>query len=102
MSDEILRGIELVKRDPYLGQPIVVAKYRATELAAKQAAADCKWLQWRWPDAGYELRALVSVPRKDEQAPVVEGGGANAERTTDEILADARVAAGGYDVVVPE
>lgn len=71
-EDEVLRGFEIVKR---FG-PVMVEcgmRYRPTILGAKQAAADCKWLKWRHPEQGYELRALVSVPRNEfsEEEPLV-------------------------------
>jgi len=64
MSDPILRGFELVR-----GDGSIAAKYRPTELAARQAAADFKWHQWRDPKGGYELRALVSVSRDGVTPP---------------------------------
>ncbi len=101
MSDEILRGFEIV-RDGYRGEKEVVYKALATELAAKQMAADVKWLQMRSPHLNYQMRALVSVPQ-----PTEDRGAANAAqlelplKTQQEMLAEARVAAGEYDVVEP-
>lgn len=98
MADEILRGFEIVRTR--CGQVITVIKYKPTELAAKQAAADVKWFQMQHPEAGYELRAIVSVPREPG------GGGATADPAqlelpldTEVAVAEARVEAGEYDVV---
>lgn len=91
-DNEILRGFEIVKNDIF-GRKSSVVKYRPTELAAKQAAADVKWFQWRWPNAGYELRALVSVPHEEPKVLTED------PPTPEEVLAVARVANGEYDVV---
>lgn len=66
-DDGILRGIELSKRGMF-GESKMVCTYKPTTLGARQAASDFKWLSERHPNAGYELRALVSVPRKTEEA----------------------------------
>lgn len=59
----VLRGIELTKRG-WDGQPEMVCTYKPTILGAKQAASAFKSLSEKHPNAGYELRALVSVPRE--------------------------------------
>ncbi len=60
--NEYLRGFEIV-RDGLFGREVVY-KFKPTELAVKQAAADVKWFQQRSPHLNYELRAIVSVPRE--------------------------------------
>ena len=69
MADkEILRGIELAKAGLF-GESEMVATFRPTDMGARQAASAFKFLSERNPNAGYELRALVSLARDDE--PVV-------------------------------
>lgn len=72
MADEILRGFEIVKRG-LGGELVTVYKFKATEWGARQCAADTKWFQERHPGAGYDMRALVSVPREQpvKEAPLV-------------------------------
>lgn len=65
------------------GERVECWKYRTTELAARQAIADVKWLNTRNPAADYQL----------------EIGELEDEPTTEEKLVDARVAAGEYDIV---
>ncbi len=65
---EVLRGFEVTK----LNGAVSVGRYKPTELAARQAAADAKWLGGRHPRDGYQLRALLSVAEHaPEEAPMV-------------------------------
>lgn len=67
--DEVLRGFEIVKRGLF-GELVSVMKFKPTIWGAKQCAASAKWLADRHPNTEYEMRAIVSVPRKDESAPL--------------------------------
>lgn len=82
MSKEILRGYEIIN-----GLGVSVMKFRPTILGAKQCATSVGELSRRNPQMGYEMRAIVSVPREPTKP------------TTEEKLAEARVANGEYDVV---
>lgn len=64
---QILRGFEVVRWNGLTLTWDVVGKFRPTELAARQAASDVKWLQDRHPYERYDLRALVSVPRRGDE-----------------------------------
>lgn len=76
------------------GERVECWKYRPTRLAARQAAADAKWLQSRNPAAQYELEAV-----EYGDGPLVLDAD---EPSTEEKLAEARVANGEYDVVEKE
>jgi hypothetical protein len=87
MSNEILRGFEIVN-----GLGVSVMKFKPTYWGAKQCAASVKWLRDRHPNKGYEMRALVSIPRPEP----------DESKTTEEQLAEARVANGEYDIIEKE
>lgn len=108
--DEILRGFEIIDS---MGR--LYGKFRPTELAARQCAADLKWLQDRQPHRGWEMRAIVSVPRETEdggaarihaqEQAAVESGWVELDSKqlelpleTEQAVAETRVAAGEYDV----
>ena len=58
-----VRGLEICRWDAFTRDWVVVGKFKATELAARQAATETKWLNERHPYELYQLRAVVSLPK---------------------------------------
>src|SRR5690242_16032141 len=76
----IVRGIEICHYNGFTRTWDVVGKFAPTELAARQAATDVKWLRDRHPYDRYELRALLSVPSPQRPA-VIEADSEPANST---------------------
>lgn len=84
---EKLRGFEIIGVEPW-GAERLFAKYRPTELAARQAAADLKWLQWRHPESKYELRALLSIGRDAPPPPETDAAPLHLDADEPEVVAE--------------
>lgn len=67
-----LRGYEVAKLTP-VGWERVFG-YRPTDYALRQAQGDAKWLNERWPDMAYVVRAVVSLDPSALVAPAPKYG----------------------------
>lgn len=69
---EVVRGLEVARWNGFTRDWDVVGKFAATELAARQAAKDVKWLNERHPYELYQLRAVISLPKLGPEPVVLE------------------------------